>query len=340
MVQVSVDDSDREALDILLRGFQLSCMLRAVAEIGLADALPINGRASIDHLAAACQVLPEPLLRLVRALAAFGIFRLAPGRMIEHTSPSKLLRTDARNSMRHGARFWTSPGAWAAWGKLETALRGDVPHEAAWNMDRFGYLREHRDELALFDAMMAHFPDDRHAAIAEAYDFSPFTTIADIGGGNGATLRHILCRADRARGILFDQEQVVGELSVDDLLGGRISIDSGSFFDRVPSGGQVYMLVRVLHDWSDADCIRILQRCRQAMAHNAILLVGEHMLEPDPAKGRRIDYLTDMQMMTMFGSARQRSAQELQALLGQAGFDLVQVVATASSVSLLEGRPA
>jgi hypothetical protein len=67
--------------------------------------------------------------------------------------------------MQHGARFWTSPGAWSAWGKLEVALKGEVPQKAAWNLDRFEYLRRHQDESILFDAMMANFPDDRHAAM-------------------------------------------------------------------------------------------------------------------------------------------------------------------------------
>lgn len=339
MTHCSADDADREALDLLQRGFQISCMLRVVAQIGLADAVPAAGSVSITELANACDVLPEPLLRMVRALAAFRVFGLAAGDKVEHTSWSRLLRTDARNSMRHGARFWTGPGAWGAWGKLEVALRGQVPHEAAWNADRFSYLREHPDEMALFDAMMANFPDERHAAIADAYDFGPSTTIADIGGGNGATLRRILGKAQSLRGVLFDQEAVVGKLNASDLLDGRIAVVSGSFFRGVPRGANVYMLVRVLHDWPDADCVRILRSCRAAMAESQILLIGEHLLEPDPTKGRPADYLTDMQMMAMFGNARQRSGRELRALLSEAGFELRRVITTRASVSILEAAP-
>jgi hypothetical protein len=333
------DEVDREELDLLLRGFQVSCMLRAAAEIGLPDALPVQGQVSVDSLGAACNALPEPLLRMIRALAAFGVFRLAPGEMVEHTPRSRLLRTDARNSMHHGARFWTGPGAWGAWGKLETALRGQVPHEVAWNTDRFAYLRQHPDELSLFDAMMANFPDDRHSAIAGAYDFAHFEVIADIGGGNGATLRHILGNFESPRGILFDQHEVVGHLGDSDLLNGRISARGGSFFDGVPGGADLYMLLRVLHDWSDADCLRILQRCRAAMAPRALLLIGEHLLQPDPTRGRPADYLTDMQMMAMFGSARQRSREELQTLIRRAGLDLRRVFETRSPVSILEAVP-
>jgi hypothetical protein len=194
--------------------------------------------------------------------------------------------------------------------------------------------------MALFDAMMAYFPDNRHAAIAEAYDFSRFKIVADVGGGNGATLRHILAQAPQAQGVLFDQEQVVRQVDQTALRDGRITAISGSFFESLPCGADAYMLVRVLHDWSDPDCVRILKTCRTAMMPSAVLLLGEHLLQPDPLQGRPTDYLTDMQMMAMFGSARQRSEQELQSLLGQSGFELVRVVETASPVALLEARPA
>jgi hypothetical protein len=53
--------------------------------------------------------------------------------------------------------------------------------------------------------MMANFPDNRHPAVAAAYDFSGAKLIADIGGGNGAALRHILSRFTALRGLLFDR---------------------------------------------------------------------------------------------------------------------------------------
>ncbi|WP_408901637.1 hypothetical protein, partial [Paracraurococcus ruber] len=47
-----------------------------------------------------------------------------------------------------------------------------MPHEAAWGKARYAFMREHPEEARLFDALMANFPDRRHAAIAAAYDFS------------------------------------------------------------------------------------------------------------------------------------------------------------------------
>ena len=217
-------------------------------------------------------------------------------------------------------------------------MTGGTPHEAAWNMSRFAYLRQHPGEARAFDAMMANFPDNRHAAVAEAYDFSVSRLIVDIGGGNGAALRHILARFPMRRGLVFDRQDVVTALTPKDLMDGRIAAQGGNFFEQVPNGADTYLLIRVLHDWKDEDCVRILRTCRSAMGPEGTLLLGEQILEPDPARGRPTGYLIDMQMMAMFGQARERTEAEFRDLLDQSGFVLTRIVPTRSPVSVIEAK--
>src|ERR1700674_328861 len=315
-------EQDREELDLLLRGFQVSRMLRLVADLGIADKIAPDGAVSVNDLATACSVLPGPLVRVLRALAAFRIFQISADERVAHTPRSRLLRLDTSNSLHYAARFWTGRGSWKAWGMLDVAMTGGTPHEAAWNISRFDYLRQHPDEARVFDVMMANFPDNRHAAIAAAYDFSAPRLIADIGGGNGAALRHILSRFPTPRGLVFDREDVIAAVTPEDLMHGRITAQGGSFFDHVPAGADMYLLIRVLHDWKDEDCLRILRTCREAMGPDAVLLLGEEILQPDPAHGRATGYLIDMQMMTMFGHARARSEAEFRGLFALSGFAL------------------
>jgi hypothetical protein len=311
-------------------------MLRLAADLGIADKIPPDGALSLNDLAGACSVLPGRLIRVMRALAAFQIFRVSPDGNVAHTPRSVLLRTDMPNSMHYAARFWTGPGSWKAWGVLDVAMTGGTPHQAAWSTDRFTYLREHPDEAQAFDAMMANFPDNRHAAIAEAYDFSSFNLIADIGGGNGATLRQILTHCPAARGLLFDREDVIAAVTPKYLMGGRIVAQGGSFFTDVPSGADAYLLVRVLHNWNDDDCLRILSRCRSAAGPHATLLLGEEVLEVEPTRGEATSYLIDVQMMAMFGHARARTEAEFTDLLERSGFVFERIIPTGSPVSIVE----
>ena len=339
MPEAISSDQDYEQLDLLLRGFQVSRILRLVADLEIADKIAPDGVILVADLAAACSVLPKPLLRVLRTLAAFHIFEVSADEQVRHTPRSRLLRTDMPNSLHYAARLWTAPGSWTAWGMLDVAMTGGTPHEAAWNMTRFDYLRSHPYEARIFDAMMGHFPDNRHAAIAAAYDFSASRLIADVGGGNGAALRQILSRFPAPRGLLFDRADVIARLTSEDVMHGRIQAQGGSFFDSVPAGADLYLLIRVLHDWDDQDCRRILAACREAMDAHAVLLLGEEILEPEPARGRATSYLTDMQMMAMFGHARARTQAEFRELLDLSGFALRRVVPTSSAVSIIEAVP-
>lgn len=337
MADPSSTTQQRKELDLLIRSFQVSRMLRLVADLGIADKVGRDAVVSSHELAKRCGIHREPLVRVLRALASFRIFHISTEGLVSHTPYSLLLRTDTPNSLHHAARFWAGPGAWRAWGEFDAAMTGRSPHDVAWGISRFDYLRQHPDEARAFDAMMANFP--RHAAVAEAYDFSKARLIADIGGGNGAALRHILPRFPNASGLVFDREDVVAALTQDDLMGGRISAQGGSFFDNVPRGADIYLLNRVLHDWNDDDCVRILRACHGAMEANSTLLVCEQILEPDPLVGEPTDYLVDMQMMAMFGQARERDTTEFERLFDQSGFALTSIVGTRSLVSIIEARP-
>jgi hypothetical protein len=333
-------DPERLALDLLLRGFMVSRMLRLVAELAVADHVPPDERVPIEAVAAASGAEPLRLRRVLQAVAAFGVFRVMPDGTVAHTARSRLLRTDAPNSLGHAARFWTGRGSWRAWEEFDAAMTGGVPHEAAWGMGRFAYLRAQQDEARVFDAMMAHFPDNRHAALAAAYDFSAARLICDVGGGNGAALRHVLARFPEARGLLLDLPDVVAAIPEAQRMEGRIATVPGSFLDRVPPGADIYVTVRVLHDWSDEDCLRILRNCRAAMTPGTRLLIVEQVLPEDPAAGHPTAYLADVHMMAMFGAARERTAREFEALLEATGFTLRRVLPTASPVSIVEAEAA
>jgi O-methyltransferase domain len=116
------------------------------------------------------------------------------------------------------------------------------------------------------------------ASVTAGYDFSPYPTIVDVGGGHGRMLAAILDVTPRSRGILFDLPQVVAgapavleEHRVDE----RVRIVEGSFFDAVPAGGDAYILKNVIHDWPDDDAVHILGNVRKAAAPGKNVLLVE-----------------------------------------------------------------
>jgi O-methyltransferase domain len=281
---MSNPENDRLKLDLLIRGFQVSRIIRVLADFSVADKIDSHGSLAIGTLATQCKVKVGPLLRMLRAVACFDVFSVGPRNEVRHTPLSILLRTDTPASMCHSARFWTTSGSWRAWEYLDVALQGEVPHVAAWGTTRFEYLKSHHDESRIFDAMMANFPDNRHEAIATAYDFSGAQKIIDVGGGTGATLKHILSRHAGPKGVTFDRQDVVSGVDETAFMDGRLSAQAGDFLVTIPSGGDIYLMVRVLHDWSDEKALQILKTCRAAMKPTARLLICELVLDQNPKK--------------------------------------------------------
>jgi hypothetical protein len=156
----------------------------------------------------------------------------------------------------------------------------------------------------------------------------------DVGGGNGGFLSAILACNDHLSGVLFDQPSAIEAAKA--ARGGplpRCKLVSGDFFDDVPSGGDVYLLKRILFDWTDEEALRILKNCRRAMNSDAQLLIIEPLIglpnEECPA------HLFDMTFLVLL-HGRLRTANEYSSLLDQAKFRLHRIVPTESDVSILQ----
>jgi predicted O-methyltransferase YrrM len=144
----------------------------------------------------------------------------------------------------------------------------------------FDYVKSQPDAAATFNAFMADQTAASVAALLEAYDFAGVREMVDIGGGGGALLAGVLQAYVGWRGILFDLPEVVATAGpVLDRAGvaDRCKVIGGDFFAAVPTGADLYALKFIVHDWADADCIRILQNCRRSMAEGGRLLIIEHV---------------------------------------------------------------
>jgi hypothetical protein len=281
------------------------------------------------------------LLRLVRALASFGVFVLDRAEKVAHSPLSRLLRQDAAPSRSASARFYPGTVDWSAWEALDVALRGEaVPFEHVCGMTRFAYLEAHPKLGRLFDAVMAEAVTDWFEAIATASPNldRPDALIADIGGGSGALLRALIRRYPDARGLLMDRPAVVNALSPADLLEGRIDTIAGEFQANTLPAADIYVLSRILHDWDDPTCRDILRWCRAAMSPDAKLWIVERVLPDDPVLCSQLDALVDMQMMVML-PGRERSLAEFTALLRASGFGPPDLLSANRTASILLCRP-
>ena len=318
-------------------GNVISCCVYHAARLGIADLLGDGPKGAAD-LAAATHTNADALYRVLRALASMGMFTETELGVFALTPLADPLRSDAPDSIRAmllflGDHLHTSTYADMAY-SLDTGARA---FDHVFGKAPFEYLADHPEDAKRFDDAMTAHSAMAIRAIVEAYDFSQFESVADVGGGHGHLLAAILNKCEQPRGILFDLPHAIEHASGKGLLPAhRCELVSGDFFEHVTPGAGAYIVKHIIHDWDDDSARKILAAIRRAMPKNGKLLIAEMILpgmnEPGFAK------LLDIEMLLIPGG-RERTVDEYRALLGSAGLELTRVVGTRSPVSVIEAVP-
>jgi len=322
--------SNAAELRRLVNTYQLSQAIHVAAVLGIADLLA-DGPRSSDELAEATQTDPRALYRLLRALAAFGLFHEDEHRRFSLTELGDPLRSDAPESVAGWAAFVGRRNIRDAWSALEESIRsGENAFKLAHGITVWEYRGRNLEESEIFDRAMASSSRLVIRALIDAYDFGQFGTIVDVGGGNGTLLRAFLDEYPRLNGVLFDQPHVVEGVD----LGDRAEVVAGSFFASVPSGGDAYLLKWIIHDWEDEEAVAILRTVRSG--GGTLLLVEGIVGPPNEGPGTK---LADLNMLVGPGG-QERTLDEFRALFEAAGYELTGETPTASGMHVIEGAPA
>ena len=310
---------DPDQLRPIASAYRLSQLVYACASLKIADALAA-GAGTVDAVAGAIGAPASTVARLLRAAASEGIIEASDGRYALN-SFSRQLSSHGPESMRDFILGWSlfRPG-YVAFSRLDEAVRtGRSGTELVFGQPFHRYLRAHPDEAALYGAAMESTVDGFRAA-ADAYDFTRFSQIVDVGAGQGSFLVAILQRHVGPTGVLFDLPDVVAGVAArlaPHPEAERISIQGGDMFDSLPTGADCYLMSTVLRCFGDDACRHVLRNCRDAMRPKGRVLALEMVMpEGIPPSPRG---LADLQALTVYGGA-DRTETEWTALLTEAGF--------------------
>jgi hypothetical protein len=269
-------------------------------------------------------------------LAGAGVFAEESSGRFTLTPLGSTLRADTPDSVRDWALFIAAPPVWAAWGNLLHSVRtGESAFEHTFGMRLFSYMTGHPELGAAYNNWMAKQSALQNGAVLASYDFPAQRKVVDVGGGQGATLAAILEANPQVKGVLFDLPQVVSNVRLPATVAQRSEVIGGDMLESLPAGGDVYILKRVLMDWSDRIAARALRNCRDAMTESGKVLV----IEPIVAEGNEpsVSKFLDMTMLVMQGGGRVRTEDEHRALFEVAGLQLTGIIPTPSPLVLVEG---
>jgi SAM-dependent methyltransferase len=326
---------------VLYEQFQYFWLLPALyvaAKLDIATLLkqkPLSAQEISDKL----NTNPENIHRIMRALASQGIFKQTTSGQFALNGMAKGLLNEP-GSLRHMILHHLGPVNWNLMSNLEYAVRtGRDAFSDKYGMETYAFLKENPREHALFDQSMSNLSDLGLAPLLQAYDFSQFAVIADIGGGEGFLLANILHQNPVCKGILFDTPEAVEkshQMFARFQVEKRVEIVPGNFFNSVPGSGDLYILKNIIHNWGDEMSVKLLNNICRVMKSNGRLLIIE-MVVPSGNESS-LAKLLDIQMMATMAEGKERTASEYTLLLKKSGFSLPRIFPTIAPICLIEAR--
>ena len=354
----------------MLSGYYVAQAVYVAARLGIADLLVRAGSSAggegmtIEELAGATGCQLDGLYRMMRALAAEGLFFESAGavgadggeRRFALTAVGEMLRSDVPGSMRAAALI-AGETQYKVWTLFKDSVKNGLPgFERIFRQPLFDFLGEHPDVYALFNQAMTHRVGPMVAAVVEACEVHASDVIVDVGGGLGSVLVALLEKHPGHAGILLETGEVIEEAKevlaggtgeAGGALAGRLSFVVGDFLKGstaaaggtgVPAGiprGDVMVLASILHMFQDGEAGRILRNCRASLAAGGrIYLLERNMRGPNEADAGKWE---DLNMLVMTGG-RERTFEKFKALLEGAGFGGVEQVGEAQCAGIVAAR--
>ncbi|MEU3616368.1 methyltransferase [Streptomyces sp. NPDC006872] len=337
-VRPSAAAHDYERMMGMVTGFWVTQAVRAAALYNFADHLAA-GTDTAEAIAEKEATDVDATRRLLRTCASLGLMTSDDGRHFTGTSLLSTLQYDDPHSLRHFAISQSAPGHWLPWGRFPEAVRSGRHQVTAAHGEAniFDYFAKHLDEAASFTESMSNLSRASALDIAAVLDTKGVTLALDIGGAGGDVIRAMMRANPELEGGVFDLPHIVpaaAEAAKAEGLDGRFTTVGGDFFASVPPA-DLYVLKYILHDWDDANCVRILENCRAQLVKGGRIAVVDHLVGEPGQPG--LAPLMDMNMLDMTGG-RERQIAEFDALFTAAGLHRVNVT-PAGAFAVIETQP-
>jgi len=326
---------DPQDIERVFGMFRLSRVIFAAAQLGIADLL-VSGPRSVADLASATSTHAPTLGSLLEVLHGWGVFERQANGSYALTPVSRRLvaGTEGGANVPFLLGWAGLPAIYEAFGGLGETLRGgENAFRARHGSDFYEHLAAHPDEAQLYERAMESTADG-FAASAAAYDFSRFSTIVDVGGGQGACARAILERHPSVSAVCFDLPQVVAH-APPHAFGARLRFVGGDMFVALPAGADAYFTSTVLRCFDDERCVELLRSVRAAMRPDSVLLAAE-MLVP-AARDHALMSMADLTARLLYGGC-DRTQDEFAGLFARAGLSYVRSIPVHGTLAILEAK--
>ena len=310
----------------LVSGFWASKTLAAAVELDLFTRLSGNP-ITVEGLCEELGIHPRPAEMLLSGCAALGLLETRDGRFANSPLAEEYL-VRGRPYYFGGVATMLDRRLYQPWDRLTAAIRTNRAQTWGDQPGLFEAISANPEEQRIFTEAMHSWSIQSGRAVAEAFDFTPYRQLVDIGGGSGAYCIEACRRYPHLRAVVYDIPaalEIAREKIAEAGLSDRITTHAGDFFaDRLPDGSDVALLSMILHDWTPEKNRAILRKTYDALPGGGALLVSELMMDDDKS-GPAPAALMSLNML-IETEGRNYTWAEYTDWLAETGFDQVRRV--------------
>lgn len=305
-------------------------------------------RLTADEIAARVSANPDAIYRLLRMLAAIGVFEEIAPRRFRNNRLSTHLREDNPKNIRAMILMHNSEEMSRPWYEhLERGVRdGEAPFRLAHGHELFAYMDKH----PAFDALFARAMDSVEAltgdSFATDFDWSRFDRVIDLGGSKGSKSLAILRRHPHLKALVVDRAQVIEGVAQhwagreDPAVLARLGFEPGDLRSGVPAASgerDIYLLIGVLHGFDDETCVQVLSELARASGRARSRIAVMELVLPD----MHADLASASFDMQMFVNTRgrERTRAEWRRLFDRSGLFLEEEVGLRSFGTIMVLAP-
>ncbi|XP_012705582.2 acetylserotonin O-methyltransferase [Fundulus heteroclitus] len=315
-----------------MEGFLISKTVFTSCELGVFDVLLAAERPlSAEEISQAVGASVDGTQRLLAACTGLQLLNTQweDGQAFySNTEQSRVFLTRSSPLSLYQSIQYSSRTIYLCWHYLTDAVReGRNQYEKAFGVsskDLFQALYRSDEEMVKFMHLMNSIWNICGKDVVTAFDLTPFEVVCDLGGCSGALAKQCTLAYPKCTVTIFDLPKVV-RVSREHFVSAadqRIGFREGDFFKDSLPAADLFILARILHDWTDERCIELLCRIYKACKPGGGVLLVEALLNED-GSGPLTAQLYSLNMLVQT-EGRERTGAQYAALLAASGFTNIQ----------------
>jgi len=320
-------------------GFWASKALLSAVELGVFTYLA-DGPKTGPEIERSLGLHPRGTYDLLDTLVALGLLaRDGDGVAGQYRNTAETAEFLDRNSPQciGGILEMANARLYRFWADLTPALKTGKPQNQIKHSGRpmFDELYADPARLEQFIEAMASISTAKFAALADKFDFSPYSTLADIGGASGqlsclVASRHtqLTCRSCDLSVVKPIAERNIRKRGLSE----RVQADVIDFFSDEFPKADVITMEMILHDWNLDRKKMLIAKAYRALPKGGALIAVENIID-DERRKNAFGLLMSLNMLIEFGDAFDFTGADFTGWCREAGFSRCEVLHLAGPAS-------